>query len=457
MNQLKRQLSIWVDIVLLISFLTLLCTLIIGDIRWKISFFRLTIKYVSDPLEVCLILIIVKMIFNLNDGIFASLAKYRIFLITSIALKLHKYEQSLRIFYIREKMNLALTVITCLIVLGFVEYYFRSFPHTLPLALGNHLASGYNDNLSGIYRYRADMKMLFMRPHYKRSMYFNGYYWHHQTDVLGFRNPEDREYAQVVLLGDSMIYGHGVKETSTVRHYLEMLTNQPVVNLGIQGGSIHQEYQILKKYGVNFKPKYVYLFFLFNDIYDLTVYLSDKEMNKFISSSYDDHSVDYFQIKRSRSKMIDLGFYLKELYIFKSYQFFREKYIKKYRFNTAEASDNIWKSLEFFQKNPRHLLAINFHLHTLQKMQSLANIYNFQFTNVFIYTGVQNTEESMYEKILERFCRDNGIDFYNLRNEFAVALGNGDKLLLPFDGHFSDDGAHLVAKLLAQHIQLGRR
>jgi hypothetical protein len=84
----------------------------------------------------------------------------------------------------------------------------------------------------------------------------------------------------------------------------------------------------------------------------------------------------------------------------------------------------------------------------------MAKIEKFQFTHVFIYTGRWHEEERMYERILAGFCQEHGIDFYNLRDGFEVARRNGEELFLRFDGHFSDRGARLVARLLAQHMKM---
>jgi hypothetical protein len=95
-----------------------------------------------------------------------------------------------------------------------------------------------------------------------------------------------------------------------------------------------------------------------------------------------------------------------------------------------------------------------FHLHTLKKMQDIANKNNFIFINVFIYTGRLESwgEEAVYGKILEEFCQEQGIYFYNLRNDFAKPLSEGKEIFLKNDGHFTDYGARVVAESLSHHI-----
>jgi lysophospholipase L1-like esterase len=313
------------------------------------------------------------------------------------------------------------------------------------------VATGYDARPSGIYRFNPEMKMSFMRPNYERRMYFNAYYWTHRTDSLGFRNPEDRESAYVVLLGDSMIYGHGLEEHSTVRYHLETLLKKPIANLAAQGNSIHQEYQVLKTFGLRLKPAYVFLFFLHNDITDLTVFLTDDEMRRFLSIPVADHATPYFEIKPARQRTRWFAPFLDDLYVRKAYQFLKKVLWSGGRAQ-AEAFTAEWEPLPPFHGNPRMPLAMQFHLQALRKIQHLANMYNFRFINVFIYTGLGQAEP-LYEGILESFCKTQGIRFVSLRDEIERAVRRGEQVFLPQDGHFSDAGTRLVARVIAGQIQ----
>jgi hypothetical protein len=295
--------------------------------------------------------------------------------------------------------------------------------------------------------------MRIMRPNYQRMMYFNGYSWYHETDAMGFRNPASRSSAYVVLLDDSMIYGHGVGETSTVRNYLEKILHKPVANLGIQGSSIHEEYQVLKTFGVNLHPRFVFLFFLVNDIRDLTVHLSDEEMENFLNTSVDDHISPYFKTLQTVNESYGLSTYLRSLYIVKAFDFF-VKYIYRYFHSNAYASESLWEALPFFQENPRFLLAMRFHLHALRKIQNISEMNHFHFVNVFIYGGVSYPDpEAIYENIIENFCNEYQIQFYNLKDDIIRAMAQGKEVFLKRDGHFTDEGARVVAYAIANLTQ----
>jgi hypothetical protein len=369
---MKGKVSVLLDAAMCISFIALIYTLSGGEVQWENQSFKFTLKHFTDHLQILILTLIIKVIYDLNHGIFAYFSKSNVRIISYTSEKINRFHKFLHYFYITNKLNLLILIISFMISLGFLEIYFRYFPHTLPQALGNYIASGYNDYWLGIYKYHPEIKMFLMRPHYERQMYFNGYYWHHKTDAMGFRNPTDRLQAYVVLLGDSMVYGHGVEEPSTIRHYLEILLKQSVANLGIQGGSIHQEYQILKTYGISLKPKYVFVFFLVNDIHDLTVYLSasimasatpgdsvrgystvapearsvrgrrcasawphvadavikaylsDEEIYTFLNTSSDDHTTPYIHAKKVKEKFWGkLNSYTRDFYIVKAYKFLK--------------------------------------------------------------------------------------------------------------------------------------
>lgn len=451
--EMKSKLSIILDVGILISFSGFLYAILGGHLRWDTALFTFSLTRPHNPLLIALLQTVLKMVFNLNRGLFAMLSRRQIGVLGPVASAIHGCEASLHAFYQSHRLNLGIALAAVFGSLTLVEVYLRYLPHTLPSALANHIASGYTAGPSGIYRYEPEMKMNLMRPHFQRSMYFNGYRWNHRTDALGFRNPVDRSSADVVLLGDSMIYGHGVEETSTVRHYLEAILARPVANLAMQGSSIHQEYQVLKRFGLALKPSYVFLFFFLNDIKDLTVFLTEAEMNRFLNLPLHDHSTPYVDISSvpRRTGLVAISAYIGDLYVAKAYKFLKRQ-LRRHRTKSAGAADNSWEALPQFQRDPRMTLGMRFHLRALRKIQDLAGRNHFRFANIFIFTGVFE-EERVYEPILKAFCEEHGITFYSLRDEFEVAIRRGEELFLKYEGHLSDAGARRVARLVASYIE----
>ena len=126
--------------------------------------------------------------------------------------------------------------------------------------------------------------MKFMIPNMKTTMESNGYTWTHETDALGFRNRGLTPPANVVLLGDSFIYGHGVDFESTVGHFLGERTGWRVANLARQADCAFQQAYLLHAYIGTFKPRHVVYFYFENDIVDLDAYLSAKQMREFVDT-----------------------------------------------------------------------------------------------------------------------------------------------------------------------------
>jgi len=119
-----------------------------------------------------------------------------------------------------------LVVGSILLGLALVEGVLRLSPAVLGQEFANGVLSKYTDRPGGIKYWDPVLKMPFMIPSLTTEMYYNGYRWRHRTDALGFRNETLRIPADVVLLGDSLIYGHGVDVDQTVGHHLEARSSE---------------------------------------------------------------------------------------------------------------------------------------------------------------------------------------------------------------------------------------
>jgi hypothetical protein len=429
--------AVLLDAAFLVAGLFLLYTLLGGEVRWKTPLFRITLTEPDRPVQVCLLALAAKAVLGLDGGLLAALAGTRLPVVRPLAAGLHALDRRLRGLYLAYRAPLALAAAVLLASLAVLEAYFRLLPHTLPPALANHVAAAYHTGPSGIYRYAADIGIDLMRPSHERTMYFNGFRWRHRTDAWGFRNPVERATATVVLAGDSIVYGHGVDETSTVRHHLEARLGEAVANLGLQGSSIHQEYQVLKRHAPRLRPRYVFVFFLANDIDDLGM-LTEAERAAFLRTPVDDHVTPYVVPKRPQAGGVGLERHLADLSVVKALGFLRG-YVRVRWPGLAHGSP--------LEDDSR----VRFHLHALRKIQDLARRHGFAFVHVFAYTG-QLADEARYEALLAAFCRAHGIAFVSLRPAFEAALRDGRALYLPGDGHYADGGARLAAAVLADYV-----
>ena len=91
------------------------------------------------------------------------------------------------------------------------------------------------------------------------------------TNSLGIR---DKEYpfekplgvTRLVAIGDSFTWGYGVNDQDVYTEVLEnLLPKTEVINLGVTGYGIPQEFWYLKRLGVQFNPDIVLLAFFLND------------------------------------------------------------------------------------------------------------------------------------------------------------------------------------------------
>jgi hypothetical protein len=184
--------------------------------------------------------------------------------------------------YKRLLTNIAVLATSIAVLLLLSEGILRMWPEMFGQLFANTVLTQYKMTPEGIFYHDPVLKMNFMKPNFTTENYWNGYRWHHQTDNLGFRNTQTRYRADILLLGDSLIYGHGMNIDETVGVLLERRTPYSVVNLGVQGYSAFQEAYLVTEYVPRFKPRYVFFFFFENDIVDLYSFLTDQEMNEFI-------------------------------------------------------------------------------------------------------------------------------------------------------------------------------
>lgn len=128
----------------------------------------------------------------------------------------------------------------------------------------------YNTRPDGMYFRDRELGMNFMWPSAEMTAYSHGYFWTHRTDERGFRNPEDRRKTDILLLGDSMIYGHGLDDDETVASFLRREYGHHVYNMARQGDCLHEQYVLTRLFLDELSPQTILLFVFSNDLVDLT-------------------------------------------------------------------------------------------------------------------------------------------------------------------------------------------
>ncbi len=128
------------------------------------------------------------------------------------------------------------------------------------------------------------LKLRLHRPDFEADCYFFGYHWRHRSDGFGWRNPENWDTAEVVVLGDSMVYGHGVEEEQTTTHFLRELLDRRVVNMGITGASPVSYLAYLRNFALPLRPEVLVVLFFGNDLEDIERRRSPAEIGRFVES-----------------------------------------------------------------------------------------------------------------------------------------------------------------------------
>jgi hypothetical protein len=88
-------------------------------------------------------------------------------------------------------------------------------------------------------------------------------------DRLGYRNPTERTWADLVLIGDSYVEGAYASDDEIAARFLEDDLGRPVTNLGVAGYGTAQELLVLKADALPLAPRVViWFFFEGNDLYN---------------------------------------------------------------------------------------------------------------------------------------------------------------------------------------------
>lgn len=317
-----------------------------------------------------------------------------------------------------------------------------------PTLLGDDFANGavskYTTREGGIFYRDRNLRMLFLIPGVRTRMSYNGYTWTHETDAYGFRNRSTPIRADAMLLGDSLIYGHGVEFESTVAHRLERLTGLSVVNLARQGDCSFQEAYLLTQYIPIFRPRVVFYAFYENDITDLDAYLSRDEMQAFVDEPVEKirypARVDPAQALRERDSEIRRRALLRRIedsaYLAKAYRWL------KWRLRVGR--NGAQPSVAQAEVNDETSLQWKYTKKAIAYMQHVAERHGAELVVVPITPFSPRPRE-----ILRAVAADQGLPFLDTS---ALTIADAS-LWLPGDGHFSPAGAERLAEILAAHVR----
>jgi lysophospholipase L1-like esterase len=166
------------------------------------------------------------------------------------------------------------------------EVLLRIVGFPLPLDLGTYLFQCYTSDYEGN-KILFESRPLYInlhKPNFEARCYWNGHAWKHDTDAWGGRNPQTWPRVDVALLGDSIIYGHGVEEEQTVAHFLRARLGKRVTNLAMMGDSFPQYLARLRNFALPLWPKLIIVIVFSNDIDDVVHTRSPEMIRRFLAS-----------------------------------------------------------------------------------------------------------------------------------------------------------------------------
>ncbi len=346
----------------------------------------------------------------------------------------------------------ALAVLSILVLLGALELTLRLRPTLLGREFANGAQSRYNIGRGGIYYIDPNLGIHFMIPDHSTTMTYNGYTWHHRTDRLGFRNAALNVPADVLLLGDSMIYGHGVDVEHTVARELENRTGLTVANLGHQGDCAFQEaYRLTENIG-RFRPRWVVHVFSPNDIVDLYVHLRDEPMQRFIATPVEavtypprtDLATALRQRRQTIRRRSTWQIIEQDAYVAKMVRWLRyEAQARGWRPGEASANASLTAGRTFDRVDvtaDTTSLGWRYTEHAIVYMARLSRRAGARFVMAPVATEPQFA-------ILQDLARRHALELIDTRS-----LMRTPSSFLPNDGHFTPDGARLMADLIAAAV-----
>ncbi len=324
----------------------------------------------------------------------------------------------------KEYFLLIISIVSTLIL---IECTLRIYPQVAGQQFTNAVHGKYNTNADGIYYYDSNTNISFMKPLFVATNYYNGYYWEHKTDSKGFRNEEESAHADIILLGDSFIYGHGVNINETVGFFLENMTGNSVVNLGRQGDTTYQELYVLKQFGLSYQPKYVLYFFYENDVIDL--YVHNVNIDEFLANPYENSTwlnsphKEWIEEKPSSLSLI-----------------FQKPYLMRAVSMVIQGRS----VAQLKAKITNDSKGWNYTEHAIILMNNMSQERSMKL----IIIPITPSSNEMRTKIEEIATRNNisVIDTREITDE-------NPSFFLEHDGHFSPEGAMAMAKIIDEYLE----
>lgn len=332
-----------------------------------------------------------------------------------------------------------LICIVVLVVLS-LELILRLTISLWPREIRNLILSKYTYAADGIYFHDPRWNIHIMKPNFRQEkMFYNDHWWYHKINSIGIRDSRNIDKADIIVLGDSMIYGPGVNIENTLCYYLEKSSGLKVANLGVQGDYPPHQYIRLKHLGLFLKPKIVLFSINEQDEIDFLLNKPTEEyINKLISEAPPDYSrgiiasdyLDYYKERRFWWLQIIGSPYF--------YNFFSLRGIKFLKILTKIRNIQI----HYEYQNIRNIMD--------KVLDGVKGLCESRGAKLIIVFHPSSKNFDYFYTMCKELCTEKNIPFLDLNKEFSK---NQPPYFLKNDGHYSPQGSKRASDCIYKYLK----
>ena len=273
----------------------------------------------------------------------------------------------------------------------------------------------------------------------------------------GFRDKEypiEKEIGiyRIMVIGDSFTFGMGVNLEDTYVKGIERLLqkeniNLEVINCGVTAYLMWQNYEVLKRKALPYKP----------DLVVLGIFLNDIEQSKPPYKNFSEWKGSNIFEEEQNTSLKDKFYirnYIKNLdRIFK----FRNRYRRGHNYlKTIEERKKTviqnWLKIMYGKLEERKYIEFE---DTLNKFVETAKNANCDVLVAYIPDAVQlhDLEGQEINRFIKRICQKMGIPFVDITPKFEMDSDPSSLYLFPLDAHTSPKGHKLIAESIVEKIK----
>lgn len=359
-----------------------------------------------------------------------------------------------------------LSVVSGVLALVLAEGLLQLFPRVLPRELQILLGDGSDER--GV----ADARFGNLPvPGSRGVIWTRDFKIKHQMDAHGFRNPEPwPEFADVVVIGDSLVFGYGVEANQTWPAVLQNeLPGRSVINLGLIGAGPLQYQRIYETFGHTLRPRLVIIaMFASNDFWDSEMY------EEWLASGVGGNYLEWRDFGRG-PRGFDYRRLLDSLRIFlnrESYVYNLLRFVQKARQGAKGRYALKWSdgvTLQLFPDERERRVenaeptgaTFQIVLKSIEAIHDAAaadgsrTLVVFQPSKEYVYMPfvgkpVRHAGKQLLDALAER-----NIDSLDLSPMYRRRAEAGDRLFFPNDGHPNELGYALTGRAVADYIRHG--